>query len=81
MLPIEGNSPQQGAVSMEAAIELNNVRSVRFEGCELVHTGASGIWMRRNCHNSSIIGCYLYDLGGGGIKIGDFSKPIQAYPC
>lgn len=80
-MPIEGNSPQQGAVSMEAAIELDNVRGVRFEGCELVHTGASGIWMRRNCHNSSIIGCYLYDLGGGGIKIGDFSKPIQAYPC
>lgn len=79
-MPEDGNSPQQGAVSMEAAIEIDSADNVRFENCEVMHTGASGIWMKRDCRDCTIVGCYIYDIGGGGIKVGDFNKPPQ-HPC
>lgn len=79
-MPEEGNSPQQGAVSLDAAIELGYADNIRFEDCEFMHMGTSGIWMKRDCNNCDVSGCYIYDIGGGGIKVGDFSKPPKN-PC
>ena len=33
--------------------------------------------MRQNCHDSNIRHTFIYDIGGGGIKIGQTSQPAE----
>jgi len=42
--------------------------------CEIAHTGLHAIWFRKDCSYSRMEHCHLYDLGGGGVKIGDASR-------
>jgi hypothetical protein len=46
------------------------------EGCTLndgriAHTGASGLWLGRQCHGNLISGTLVTDTGGNGIMIGE----------
>ncbi|NJO02340.1 MAG: right-handed parallel beta-helix repeat-containing protein [Bacteroidia bacterium] len=43
--------------------------------CEIAHTGAYGIWLRKGCADSRLEQCHLHDLGAGGVKIGNTSIP------
>jgi hypothetical protein len=54
-----------------AAIELNLADHCNFVSCTLRNTGASGIWIRRNCAECEISGSHLYDISGNGISIGE----------
>lgn len=76
--PPGGFEPQQAAASIEAAIMADWVDGVELVGLELAHTGAHGIWFRRGCVSSRVERCYLHDLGGGAIKIGDLVAPRSA---
>lgn len=69
--PDNGDEPVQAAASTEAAMMFDFTENVSLTDCELLHTGAYGIWFRRECHNNRIERCYLADLGAGGIKIGE----------
>ncbi|MCC5939300.1 MAG: right-handed parallel beta-helix repeat-containing protein [Lunatimonas sp.] len=71
-LPKQGNDPLQAAATEDASIMVDYADYIRFENCELAHTGLYGIWFRRQVTNSQIDQCYLHDLGAGGVKIGDF---------
>lgn len=63
----------QAASRMSAAIEIDDIRNLSFENCEVRNTGNYGIWLRQNCSDSDIISCYFHDLGAGAIKIGTVS--------
>ena len=71
VMPIKGNDAMQSAAAIDAAVELNFTKNVNFEHCEIKHTGNYAIWFKRACSNSSLSSSYLYDLGAGGIKIGE----------
>lgn len=64
----------QAASRMSAAIEIDDIRNLSFENCEVRNTGNYGIWLRQNCSDSGIISCYFHDLGAGAIKIGTVSQ-------
>jgi parallel beta-helix repeat protein len=68
--PAAGNEPQQAAASIDAAIMIDFAENIKFENCDIAHTGAHGIWFRERCSASRVEHCHLYDLGGGGVKIG-----------
>lgn len=70
-LPANGQGSGQASVKEPATIDVANARGVRFLECEIAHTGAHAIWMRKNCRDSEITHCYVHDIGGGCIYLGD----------
>ncbi|MRY74768.1 right-handed parallel beta-helix repeat-containing protein [Parabacteroides distasonis] len=71
--PPSGNDPSQAAAIVDAAIMLDNARNIEFVNCDIAHIGQHAIWFRKNCSYSRVEHCHLYDLGGGGVKIGDYT--------
>ena len=61
----------QAAVKVPAAIQCNGVRNCSFEDCIISHVGTYGIELGRGCRQSRIVRSSIYDLGAGGIKIGE----------
>jgi parallel beta-helix repeat protein len=72
--PIRGNEPSQASCFVDATIMVDFARSIEFINCEIAHTGLHAIWFRKECSNNKVQHCYLHDLGGGGIKIGDMQN-------
>jgi hypothetical protein len=70
-LPREGYDVSQGQPTLSAAIEFSGARRCAMERCTVAHTGAYAISLGLGCHENRIAGCFLYDLGGGGVKVGD----------
>ena len=79
-LPPEGYCDGLACFEIEAVIQIDAARRIRFEQCEVAHTGIFGIWFHEACRDSVIQQCYLHDLGGGGVKIGPMRKLYAIVP-
>ena len=73
-MPPDGNRWTQAAADIGATVMIDFANNINFLNCEISHTGLHGIWFRKACSYSKVEHCYLYDLGGGAIKIGDLVK-------
>jgi hypothetical protein len=71
LVPPQGHSDGQAAVSVPAAMMLDGARHVIIEGCDVAHVGTYGLWLGRGCQECRIVGNHIYDLGAGGVKIGE----------
>lgn len=60
----------QAAHDMGAVVTLTGARGLRFENCEIAHTGLWAFWFRDGCQGNLVRRCHLHDLGGGGVQIG-----------
>lgn len=76
-MPRNGHEALQVAAEHDAAIMIDHASDISIEDCEVTHTGNYAIWMRQNCHDSNIRHTFIYDIGGGGIKIGQTSQPAE----
>lgn len=79
VMPKTGNDPAQAASPVDAAIQLDHANNIRFENCEIKHTGNYAIWFRKACTNCKLEHSYLTDLGAGAVKIGEYETPDPAY--
>lgn len=80
-LPPQGYGGSQAQPDLPAAIEAVGARNCAFVRCTVAQTGNYGIGLGIGCHDNRIEGCRLYDLGGGGIKVGDIRmKPTAEAP-
>jgi hypothetical protein len=70
-LPPEGYRDAQAAVTIPGVVQADGARNVAFEDCEIGHVGTYGFWFRRACRDCRVVRCFLHDLGGGGVKIGE----------
>lgn len=70
-LPETGAGYHQAEEPLGAAIEADGLRNVSFEQCEFTHTMTHTLWFHRGCRDITLRQCWLHDLGGGGVKIGD----------
>ncbi len=70
-LSAQGNSSTQAAVEVPAAIMADGARHCAIEGCEVAHVGTYGIWFRRGCKDCRIRRNRLFDLGAGGVRVGE----------
>jgi hypothetical protein len=70
-LPPEGYSFGQADIQIPAAIQAVGMRQCRLTGCAISHTGGWALDLAHGCSDNRISSCALYDLGAGGIKIGD----------
>ena len=71
LLPRSGYAPYQAAYVTEAAVMVDGARNVSIVDCEILHTSDYAAWFRRGCQNCEIQGCYLADLGSGGVRVGE----------
>ena len=69
--PRQGYDVSQGQPTLSAAVELAGARECAVVRCTVAHTGAYAIGLGLGCQQNRIAGCSLYDLGGGGVKVGD----------
>ncbi len=67
----KGNSSTQAAVEEPAAVMADGAVQCALEGCEVAHVGAYGVWFRRGCKECRVQRNRLFDLGAGGIRIGE----------
>lgn len=71
VLAPQGNSSTQAAVEVPAAVTADGALHCAVEGCEVAHVGTYGIWFRRGCKDCRIQQNSLYDLGAGGVRVGE----------
>lgn len=80
-LPQKGYGGSQGHPDLPSAIELSGAQHCTFLRCTLSHSGNYGIGIGLGSHENRVTGCRFFDLGGGGVKVGDISmKPTAPYP-
>ncbi len=71
LLPASGYAPYQAAYITEAAIMADGARNIAVKDCEISHVTTYGVWFRQGCRDCRLERCYLYDLGAGGVRIGE----------
>jgi len=71
ILAPEGNSSTQAAVEVPAVITADAARHCAVEGCEVAHVGTYAIWFRRGCRDCRVQRNRLFDLGAGGVRVGE----------
>ena len=71
VLSPQGNSSTQAAVEVPAAVTADGARHCALEGCEIAHVGTYGVWFRRGCKDCRVQRNRLFDLGAGGIRVGE----------
>ncbi|MBM3890908.1 MAG: right-handed parallel beta-helix repeat-containing protein, partial [Verrucomicrobia bacterium] len=71
VLPDKGHGDAQAAHSIPAMIMADGARHVAVESCEVAHVGIYGVWFRRGCRDCRVERTHLYDLGAGGVRIGE----------
>lgn len=71
LLPATGHADAQAEVTVPAAIVADGARRVAFERCEVSRVGVYALWFRRGCTDCRALRCHFYDLGAGGVKIGE----------
>ncbi len=71
VLDPKGNSSTQAAVEVPATITADGALNCSIEGCEVAHVGTYGVWFRRGCKDCVVRQNRLFDLGAGGIRVGE----------
>lgn len=68
--PDVGGFPQ-AAVGVPGAVYGEGVRHCSFEACVFAGLGTYALELSRGCKHNRIVNCQIFDLGAGGIKIGE----------
>ncbi len=71
LTPPAGVDPMQAAAAVEGAIQADGASHITIEDCQFSHVGTYGIWFRRGCRDNVVRHCHLFDLGAGGVRIGE----------
>lgn len=70
-----GHSDPQAVVTAPAAVMADGARHCALEGCEIAHTGDYALWLRRGCQDCRVAKNRMFDLGVGGVRIGEAAMP------
>ena len=65
----------QAAVNVPGAVYLEGARNVVLENCTVRHVGGYAVEVGSGCRGVRVVGCELYDLGAGGVKVGTQHVP------
>lgn len=81
LYPKDGLHDGQAAASVDGTIEIENSSGIRFENCEIAHTGRHGIYFKNGSTDSAVLHSHLHDLGGGGVRIAEIARPEEERLC
>ncbi len=65
---------RQAAAPMPGAIQLTGARRCSFTQCAIAHVSSSAIHFSRGCDHDQLTNSKLFDLGAGGVKVGDTDR-------
>lgn len=72
-----GYGDPQAAVSIPAAVMLDGARDCTIRNCEIAHVGNYGLWLRRGCKQNTVEQNEIWDLGAGGVRVGEPKMPPE----
>ena len=61
----------QAAFGVPGAVTAEGARNCSFENCVFKNIGSYGLQLGRGCQSNRVVACDLFDLGAGGIRIGE----------
>lgn len=70
-LPPNLTGYNQNASGVLAAIRATKIKDCVWHGCSFAHLGNYALELGDDCQHNRISACAFFDLGGGGIKIGN----------
>lgn len=65
--PLDG----QSAIAVPGVLQGEGMEHCTLVGCTVAHAGNYAIHLDRGCRHNRVTGCHLFELGAGGIKIGE----------
>ncbi len=77
--PVEpqGHADSQAEVSLPAAFECLGARNCTIEDTSIGHVGNYGVWFRQGSQNNKLSRSEVFDLGGGGVRLGESGSPTS----
>lgn len=70
-MPLQGYADTQAALPAGAAIDGAGAVDCKLERCTVAHSGGYAIAFGRGSKRNQVLACELFDLGGGGVKLGE----------
>jgi hypothetical protein len=70
-LPANGYTDPQAAVHIPGDVRGETMVDCAIEDCTFTQLAGYGVEFGRGCQRNRIVGCNLFDLGAGGIRIGE----------
>jgi parallel beta-helix repeat protein len=70
-LPPSGYADTQAAMPAPAAIVGVGAVDCAIDRCTVAHSGGYGVWFGRGSQRNRVTASELYDLGAGGVKLGE----------
>ncbi len=67
----KGYADTQAGMPAPAAIEAIGAVDCKFERCTMAHSGGYALHLGQGSKRNQVLACELFDLGGGGVKIGE----------
>ncbi len=64
----------QAAVSVPGAVQGEGEDHCALEDCTVAHVSNYAVQLGRGCRHNRVAGCDLFDLGGGGVQIGEGAR-------
>ena len=61
----------QAAVEVEATLQFRLAKHCVVERCRFTRLGGYAVDFGHGCQENKIVGCEMWDLGGGGVRLGD----------
>lgn len=71
VLEQEGHSDPQAVCSIPAAVMADGALNCIITSCEIAHVGEYAVWFRRGCKHNRFVRNRVFDLGVGGVRIGE----------
>ncbi len=70
-MPADGFTDTQAAMAAPTAFEAFGAEKLSIDHCTFDQLGGYAIWLHRGSKNDRIVSTKIYDVGGGGIRIGE----------
>lgn len=68
-----GYADTQAAIEASAAFEATGTENVTLEHCTFTQMGGYAIWFGRGSKQNRVLNTEIFDMGGGGVKLGETS--------
>jgi parallel beta-helix repeat protein len=78
-IPAEGYADTQAAVVVHGNIRAEGATDCAIEDCTFTRLGGYAVELGRGCQRDRVTGCDMFDLGGGGVRVGEPAKRFDEF--
>jgi hypothetical protein len=78
-MPADGYADTQAAVAVHGDVRAEGATDCALENCAFTHLAGYAVELGRGCQRDKVSGCDMFDLGTGGVRIGEPAKRLDAF--